>query len=111
MSVPMEEKQLLPAIPVDFVVTTGLKANATEAKRRPYISLIADWARHEGMAEASESYISRLRLEGSQVAQLNEQALKVLLKPKYRDEESIALLRQILSEVDIRIRQNPNTWT
>jgi hypothetical protein len=45
------------------------------------------------------------------VAQLNEQALKVLLKPKYRDVESIALLRQILAEVDIRIRQNPNTWT
>lgn len=107
----MEENRSLPAIPVDFVVEAGLKSNATEAKRRPYISLINDWAVHEGMTEASELYVSRLRPDGQQAASLNEQELKLLLKPRYRDPQTIGMLREILAEIDIRIKQNPNTWT
>lgn len=107
----MEDNQSLTAIPVDFVVSTGLKSPATEAKRRPYISLISDWASHEGMAEAAEPYVSRLNPGARQAATLDDKALRMLLKPKYRDDASIEKLSQILSEVDVRIRQNPNTWT
>lgn len=107
----MEENQTLRAIPVDFVVEAGLKANATEAKRRPYISLISDWAGSEGMPEAAEPYVSRLRPEGHQDTRLNEKEARMMLKPRYRDDESMNLLKEILAELDAYITQNPGTWT
>ena len=107
----MEENQSLPAISVDFVVEAGLKSKPTEAKRQPYISLISDWASLMGMPGAAEPFVSRLRPGIYQSGTMDENQLKMLLKQKYRDEESIVLLREILAEVDVYISQNPNKWT
>ena len=51
----------LPAIPVDFVLQQGEKEH-TEAKRRPYSTLIRTWAEHEGKAEVGEKIANKLNL-------------------------------------------------
>ena len=52
----------LPAIPVDFVLQQGEKEH-TEAKRRPYSTLIRTWAEHEGKAEVGEKIVSKLNID------------------------------------------------
>lgn len=106
-----ETSNMLNPIPVSFVVDAGLHAPATEAKRKPYISLISDWAASEGRAEAAEPFVNQLQPGKKQEKQLDEREMKKLLKPNYRDEHSIQTLKEILEEVDNEIVNNPSTWT
>ena len=79
------DKQLTP-IPVGFVIEQGLKEH-TEAKRRPYRTLITTWAKHEGMPEQGETIASQLNT-GKEIERLTDlQDLPTTIGPKYRKGE------------------------
>ena len=74
------DKQLTP-IPVGFVIEQGLKEH-TEAKRRPYRTLITTWAKHEGMPEQGETIASQLNT-GKEIERLTDlQDLKQPILPR-----------------------------
>ena len=64
-----KETRLAP-IPVDFVIEQGLNEH-TEAKRRPYRTLITTWANHEGMPEQGETIASQLNT-GKEIERLTD---------------------------------------
>lgn len=103
-------KQLAP-IPVDFVVEEGLATKNTETARRPLMSLIEHWAEKTGDCSAARPYVVRLLPGKDQGARLDERTVLQLLTPKYRPAEKVAQLREILTEVDAFIVQNPGRWT
>ena len=102
------EKRLTP-IPVDFVVEQGLKER-TEAKRRPYRTLITAWAEHEGKAEQGETVASRLNT-GNEVERLKAlQDLPNSISPKFRKGEKAEQLVMIIREINDKV-ENDENWT
>ena len=102
------EKRLTP-IPVDFVVEQGLKER-TEAKRRPYRTLITAWAEHEGKAEQGETVASRLNT-GNEVERLKDlQDLPNSISPKFRKGEKAEQLVMIIREINDKV-ENDENWT
>jgi len=102
------EKQL-GAIPVDFVVEQGLRER-TEAKRRPYRTLITTWAEHEGKAEQGEMVASRLNTGKGPERLKNLRDLPNSVSPKYRKGEIAEKLVGIVREIDNQIKNDSN-WT
>lgn len=102
------EKRLTP-IPIDFVVEQGLKER-TEAKRRPYRTLITAWAEHEGKAEQGETIASRLNT-GNEVERLKDlQDLPNSISPKFRKGEKAEQLVMIIREINDKV-ENDENWT
>ena len=99
----------LPAIPVDFVLQQGEKEH-TEAKRRPYSTLIRTWAEHEGKAEVGEKIANKLNL-GKESEKLKDlRNLPNAVAPKYRTGEKAEQFVKIVRLIDDRI-QNDSNWT
>lgn len=102
-----KETRLTP-IPVDFVIEQGLKEH-TEAKRRPYRTLITTWAEHEGMSEQGETIVSQLDT-GKEIKRLKDlQDLPSTIAPKYRKGEKAEQLVMIIREVNTRV-ENDENW-
>ena len=88
------DTQLTP-IPVDFVIEQGLKEH-TEAKRRPYRTLITTWANHEGKSEQGETIASQLNT-GKEIERLTDlQNLPATIAPKYRKGQKAEQLVMII---------------
>ncbi len=103
-----KETQLTP-IPIDFVVEQGLLEH-TEAKRRPYRTLITAWADHEDMAPLGEKAASRLNT-GKEVERLTDlQDLPNSVAPKYRKGEKAEQLVRIVRKINDRVGNDSN-WT
>ena len=101
------DTQLTP-IPVDFVIEQGLKVH-TEAKRRPYRTLITTWAKHEGMSEQGEAIASQLNT-GKEIERLTDlQNLPSTIGPKYRKGEKAEKLVMIIREINSRV-ENDENW-
>ena len=101
------DTQLTP-IPVDFVIEQGLKEH-TEAKRRPYRTLITTWAKHEGMPEQGETIASQLNT-GKEIERLKDlQDLPTTIGPKYRKGEKAEKLVMIIREINSRV-ENDENW-
>ena len=101
------DKQLTP-IPVGFVIEQGLKEH-TEAKRRPYRTLITTWAEHEGMSEQGETIVSQLDT-GKEIKRLKDlQDLPSTIAPKYRKGEKAEQLVMIIREINTRV-ENDENW-
>ena len=101
------DTQLTP-IPVDFVIEQGLKEH-TEAKRRPYRTLITTWAKHEGMSEQGEAIASQLNT-GKEIERLTDlQDLPTTIGPKYRKGEKAEKLVMIIREINSRV-ENDENW-
>jgi len=99
---------ILTPIPVDFVIEQGLKEH-TEAKRRPYRTLITTWAAHEGKAETGEKVASQLNT-GKEIERLTDlQNLPTSIAPKYRRGEKAEQLVMIIREVDAKV-ENDENW-
>ena len=103
-----KETRLAP-IPVDFVIEQGLNEH-TEAKRRPYRTLITAWAEHEGMSEQGETIVSQLDIEAKPEQKKDLHDLLDLLMPKYRKPEKLEQLVKIIEEVDKKV-VNDSNWT
>lgn len=102
-----KETRLTP-IPVDFIIEQGLKEH-TEAKRRPYRTLITTWAEHEGMSEQGETIVSQLDT-GKEIKRLKDlQDLPSTIAPKYRKGEKAEQLVMIIREVNTRV-ENDENW-
>lgn len=102
-----KETRLTP-IPVDFVIEQGLNEH-TEAKRRPYRTLITTWAEHEGMSEQGEAIASQLDT-GKEIKRLKDlQDLPSTIAPKYRKGEKAEQLVMIIREVNTRV-ENDENW-
>ena len=99
----------LGAIPVDFVVEQGLRER-TEAKRRPYRTLITTWAEHEGRAEQGRMVASRLNTGKEPERLTNLQDLPSSVAPKYRTGEKAEQLVMIIREVNAKV-ENDDNWT
>jgi hypothetical protein len=97
----------LAAIPVDFVVEQGLQEH-TEAKRRPYRSLIRTWAEHEGMTEQGEIAISRLSTNFGPERLKDLQNLPCSIAPKYRKGEKAELLVKIIRQINEQMKNDSN---
>lgn len=97
----------LTAIPVDFVVEQGLQEH-TEAKRRPYRSLIRTWAEHEGMMEQGEIAISRLTTNYGPERLKDLQNLPCSIAPKYRKGEKAELLVKIIRQINEQMKNDSN---
>ena len=101
------DTQLTP-IPVDFVIEQGLKEH-TEAKRRPYRTLITTWANHEGKSEQGETIASQLNT-GKEIERLTDlQNLPATIGPKYRKGEKAEKLVMIIREINSRV-ENDENW-
>ena len=106
----MDSKETrLALIPVDFVIEQGLNEH-TEAKRRPYRTLITAWAEHEGMSEQGETIVSQLDIEAKPEQKKDLHDLLDLLMPKYRKPEKLEQLVKIIEEVDKKV-VNDSNWT
>ena len=102
-----KETRLTP-IPVDFVIEQGLNEH-TEAKRRPYRTLITAWAEHEGMSEQGEAIASQLDT-GKEIKRLKDlRDLPSTIAPKYRKGEKAEQLVMIIREVNTRV-ENDENW-
>ncbi len=103
-----KETRLAP-IPVDFVIEQGLNKH-TEAKRRPYRTLITAWAEHEGMSEQGEAIASQLNL-GKEIERLKDlQDLPDSVHPKFRKGEKAEKLVMIIREINAKVINDSN-WT
>ncbi len=103
-----KETRLTP-IPVDFVIEQGLNKH-TEAKRRPYRTLITAWAEHEGMSEQGEAIASQLNL-GKEIERLKDlQDLPDSVHPKFRKGEKAEKLVMIIREINAKVINDSN-WT
>lgn len=103
-----KETRLTP-IPVDFVIEQGLNEH-TEAKRRPYRTLITAWAEHEGMSEQGEAIASQLNL-GKEIERLKDlQDLPDSVHPKFRKGEKAEKLVMIIREINAKVINDSN-WT
>ena len=99
-----KETRLTP-IPVDFVIEQGLNEH-TEAKRRPYRTLITAWAE---MSEQGEAIVSQLDT-GKEIKRLKDlQDLPSTIAPKYRKGEKAEQLVMIIREVNTRV-ENDENW-
>ncbi|MBP5220989.1 MAG: hypothetical protein J6034_09880 [Bacteroidaceae bacterium] len=99
----------LPAIPVDFVLQQGEKEH-TEAKRRPYSTLIRTWAEHEGKAEVGEKIANKLNL-GKESEKLKDlRNLPNSVGAKYRKGDKAYQLVMTIREIENKI-QNDDNWT
>ena len=102
-----ETEKQLGAIPVDFVVEQGL-LERTEAKRRPYRTLITTRAEHEGKVEQGKAVVSRLNT-GNEPERLKDlRNLPTTIAPKYRKGEKAELLVNIVREIDDQIKNDSN---
>ncbi|SHK98413.1 hypothetical protein [Xylanibacter ruminicola] len=99
----------LPAIPVDFVLQQGEKEH-TEAKRRPYSTLIRTWAEHEGKAEVGDMIANKLNLGKESDKLKNLQDLPNSVAPKYRKGAKAEKLVNTVRLINDRI-QNDSNWT
>lgn len=100
------EKQLS-AIPVDFVLKQG-EMEHTEAKRRPYSTLIRTWAEHEGKAELGIAIANQLSMNRDNDKLRDLQNLPNSVAPKYRKGEKAELLVNTVRGINDRIKNDSN---
>ena len=104
----MNNKEIqLPAIPVSFVLQQG-EMEHTEAKRRPYSTLIRTWAEYEGKAELGEKIVARLTINKESDKLKNLQELPNSVATKYRKGEKAEQLVMIVREIDAKIHNDSN---
>ena len=101
------EKQLS-AIPIDFVLKQGEKEH-TEAKRRPYSTLIRTWAEHEGEAELGNEIANKLSLNKENGKLKDLQDLPNSVAPKDRKGKKAEQLVNIVRLINDKI-QNDSNW-
>ncbi len=97
----------LTPIPVSFVVEQGLHEH-TEAKRRPYRTLITAWATHEDMVQQGEAAVSQLKI-GNEPEQLKDlRNLPNSVGIKYRKGEKAEKLVMTIREISNMVANDSN---
>ena len=96
----------LPPIPVEYIVGVA-QTKDTDAKRRPYVSLIEDWGKERDMEQEASDVLKQLRKN----PEMDVKKMPKEFSPKYRDPKMAQQLIEIIREIDEIISTRAEIWT
>lgn len=101
-----ETKTGLPPIPVDYVIDVA-QTKATDAQRRPYVSLIERWGEEQNMADEASILLKQLREK--QVIDVKKMPSD--FTPRYRKLDVAKQLIDIIRRINDIISTKQEKWT
>ena len=96
----------LPPIPVEYIVGVA-QTKDTDAKRRPYVSLIEDWGKEKNMVQEASDLLKQLRDN----PEINVKKMPAEFSPKYRKPEVAKQLIAIINDINDIISTKSELWT
>ena len=96
----------LPPIPVEYIVGVA-QTKDTDAKRRPYVSLIEDWGKERDMEQEASDVLKQLRDN----PEINVKKMPAEFSPKYRKPEVAKQLIAIINDINDIISTKSELWT
>ena len=96
----------LPPIPVEYIVGVA-QTKDTDAKRRPYVSLIEDWGKEKNMVQEASDLLKQLRDN----PEINVKKMPAEFSPKYREPEVAKQLIAIINDINDIISTKSELWT
>ena len=96
----------LPPIPVEYIVGVA-QTKDTDAKRRPYVSLIEDWGKEKNMVQEASDLLKQLRDN----PEINVKKMPAEFSPKYRKPEVAKQLIAIINDINDIISSKSELWT
>jgi hypothetical protein len=96
----------LPPIPVEYIVGVA-QTKDTDAKRRPYVSLIEDWGKERDMEQEASDVLKQLRDN----PEINVKKMPKEFSPKYREKKVAKQLIAIINDINDIIKSKSELWT
>jgi hypothetical protein len=96
----------LPPIPVEYIVGVA-QTKDTDAKRRPYVSLIEDWGKERDMEQEASDVLKQLRDN----QEIDVKKMPKEFSPKYREKEVAKQLIAIINDINDIISTKSELWT
>ena len=96
----------LPPIPVEYIIGVA-QTKDTDAKRRPYVSLIEDWGEEKNMVQEASDLLKQLRDN----PEINVKKMPAEFSPKYREPEVAKQLIAIINDINDIISTKSELWT
>lgn len=96
----------LPPIPVEYIVGVA-QTKDTDAKRRPYVSLIEDWGKERDMEQEASDVLKQLRDN----QEIDVKKMPKEFSPKYREKEVAKQLIAIINDINDIISSKSELWT
>ena len=96
----------LPPIPVEYIIGVA-QTKDTDAKRRPYVSLIEDWGKERDMEQEASDVLKQLRDN----QEIDVKKMPKEFSPKYRDKEVAKQLIAIINDINDIISSKSELWT
>ena len=96
----------LPPIPVEYIIGVA-QTKDTDAKRRPYVSLIEDWGEEKNMVQEASDMLKQLRDN----PEINVKKMPAEFSPKYREPEVAKQLIAIINDINDIISTKSELWT
>ena len=96
----------LPPIPVEYIIGVA-QTKDTDAKRRPYVSLIEDWGKERDMEQEASDVLKQLRDN----PEINVKKMPAEFSPKYRKPEVAKQLIAIINDINDIISTKSELWT
>ena len=96
----------LPPIPVEYIIGVA-QTKDTDAKRRPYVSLIEDWGEEKNMVQEASDLLKQLRDN----QEINVKKMPAEFSPKYREPEVAKQLIAIINDINDIISTKSELWT
>ena len=96
----------LPPIPVEYIIGVA-QTKDTDAKRRPYVSLIEDWGKERDMVQEASDLLKQLRDN----QEIDVKKMPKEFSPKYREKEVAKQLIAIINDINDIISSKSELWT
>ena len=96
----------LPPIPVEYIVGVA-QTKDSDAKRRPYVSLIEDWGKERDMEQEASDVLKQLRDN----QEIDVKKMPKEFSPKYREKEVAKQLIAIINDINDIISSKSELWT
>ena len=96
----------LPPIPVEYIIGVA-QTKDTDAKRRPYVSLIEDWGKERDMEQEASDVLKQLRDN----QEIDVKKMPKEFSPKYREKEVAKQLIAIINDINDIISSKSELWT
>ena len=96
----------LPPIPVEYIIGVA-QTKDTDARRRPYVSLIEDWGKEQNMEQEASDVLKQLRDN----PEINVKKMPAEFSPKYREPEVAKQLIAIINDINDIISTKSELWT
>ena len=96
----------LPPIPVEYIIGVA-QTKDTDAKRRPYVSLIEDWGKERDMEQEASDVLKQLRDN----QEIDVKKMPKEFSPKYREKKVAKQLIAIINDINDIIKSKSELWT